>query len=166
LVPTEFGDGTDGSGELGEPRELHALGRLIRDVQQANGWSYADIAKNAERGGRSLSRSRVESIRNDPLTSIGVKAITALAAGLEVPADRVAQAAIESMGYPSPTTGEALSAAEAIEREPGLSATSRRVLLAALAAAQAADGEPTLARDRGRPRRNRHEIADIAADSD
>jgi transcriptional regulator with XRE-family HTH domain len=145
---------------VAEPRELHALGRLIRDVQQANGWSYADIAGNAGRGGRNLSRSRVESIRNDPLTSIGIKAITALAAGLDVPADRVAFAALESMGYPPPAAGDQHSAVEAIERDPELSATARRIVLAALAAAR--DDH----RSAAAPHRSRHDIVDIAADSD
>jgi len=153
---------------LGEQRELHALGRLIRDAQQANGWSYADISKNAGRAGRNLSRSRVESIRNDRLTSIGIKAIEALAAGLDVPADRVAHAALESMGYPPEGPSSTATSAETLLRDPGLSTATRRVLLAALDAAYR-DGEGSAPSARGRGDdgpTSGHHIADIAADSD
>jgi transcriptional regulator with XRE-family HTH domain len=114
--------------------ELTALGRLISDVQAANKWSYADIAENARVAGRRLSKSRVESLRNDRLPSISIKAIEALAAGLRVTPERVAQAALESMGYS--LASEAASAQEAISSDPTLSEPVRRVLLAALAAGQ------------------------------
>jgi transcriptional regulator with XRE-family HTH domain len=114
----------------GEPT---ALGRLISDVQVANKWSYADIAANAGAAGRRLSKSRVESLRNDPLPSISIKAIEALAAGLHVSPDRVASAAIETMGYAIATEGA--SAHSAISSDPSLSEPVRRVLLAALSAA-------------------------------
>lgn len=158
---------------MGEPREFHALGRLIRDAQQANGWSYADISKNAGRAGRNLSRSRVESLRNDRLASIGIKAIEALAAGLDVPADRVAHAALESMGYPAAEPTSQLSSTDALLRDPGLSTSTRKVLLAALDAAytdttSAGVGSraPAVRSRRSSGRTPGHEIADIAADSD
>ena len=110
-----------------------ALGRLISEVQAANRWSYADIAENARVAGRRLSKSRVESLRNDRLPSISAKAIESLAAGLRVSPDRVAQAAIESMGYALET--DTVSAHTAIASDPALSEPVRRVLLAAVAAA-------------------------------
>jgi transcriptional regulator with XRE-family HTH domain len=110
-----------------------ALGRLISEVQAANKWSYADIAANARLAGRKLSKSRVESLRNDALPSISIKAIEALAAGLRVSPDRVASAAIEGMGYAVATEG--VSAHSAISSDPSLSEPVRRVLLAAVAAA-------------------------------
>lgn len=113
--------------------DLTALGRLISEIQAANRWSYADIARNATSGGRKLSKSRVESLRNDPLPSISIKAIEALAAGLKVSPNRVAQAAMESMGYAVAT--ESMDAADVLAGDPGLTDPMRRVLLAALDAA-------------------------------
>jgi hypothetical protein len=76
-------------------------------------------------------------LRNDRLPSISVKAIESLAAGLRVSPDRVAQAAIESMGYV--LENEAVTTHSAIASDPRLSEPVRRVLLAAVAAAH----EPT-----------------------
>lgn len=154
--------------EMSQAKEFHALGRLIREVQQANGWSYADISANARRAGRSLSRSRVESLRNDDLTSIGIKAIESLAAGLSVAADRVAFAAFESMGYPPASRGNG-SPADALDNDPLLSAPLRRVLLSALSAAHAEFDQPSGAADSGgRVRRTRlratNDVEDVAAD--
>jgi transcriptional regulator with XRE-family HTH domain len=118
---------------------LTALGRLIHDVQAANRWSYADIAENARVAGQSLSKSHVESLRNKRLPSISAKAIEALAAGLRVPPSRVAQAAIETMGFE--LDADAVTAHAAIAADPALSEPVRRVLLAALDAAhEPADG--------------------------
>lgn len=152
----------------------HALGRLIREVQQANGWSYADISANALRAGRRLSRSRVESLRNDPLTSIGIKAIEALAAGLAVTPGRVVDAAIESMGYQSTDQDSPPSSAEALRNDPLLSASTRRVLIAALEAAHEEYHQSNPVRDSPsrakRPRRRAgakdNAIEDVAADED
>lgn len=151
------------------PTQPHALGRLIREVQQANGWSYADISANARQAGRSLSRSRVESLRNDPLTSIGIKAIEALAAGLSVAPDRVAAVAVESMGYRPQPADSALSAAEALGNDPLLSAQMRRVLTAALAAAHAefhasAGSAPSTDHSRQTSLTGDSTLEDIAAD--
>jgi transcriptional regulator with XRE-family HTH domain len=135
-------------------RDITALGRLIAEVQAANRWSYADIAENARLAGRRLSKSRVESLRNARLPSISVKAIEALAAGLRVSPDRVAQAAIESMGFALAT--ESASAQSAVASDPGLSEPVRRVLLAALAAAHE---QPA-----GRPALRSVDVQDDAAD--
>ena len=146
----------------------HPLGRLIREVQHANGWSYADISSNARNAGRSLSRSRVESLRNDPLTSIGIKAIEALAAGLSVAPDRVAAAAVESMGYRPEPTDSALTAADALDSDPQLSAAMRRVLIAALEAAHqefhSIGGTTKPASRKSQPRSSDNNLEDIAAD--
>jgi hypothetical protein len=123
-------------------RDVTPLGRLISEVQAANRWSYADIADNAQTAGRRLSKSRVESLRNARLPSISVKAIESLAAGLRVSPDRVAQAAIESMGFALAT--EAGTAQSAIASDPALSEPVRRVLLAALAAAHDQEERPSL----------------------
>src|SRR3954451_23175587 len=132
-------------------RDVTPIGRLISEVQAANRWSYADIADNAQSAGRRLSKSRVESLRNAALPSISVKAIEALAAGLRVSPERVAQAAIESMGF-ALEAGSA-SAEAAIASDPALSEPVRRVLLAALAAGheQAGGGRGPRAPGRQQP---------------
>jgi hypothetical protein len=140
-----------------------ALGRLISEVQAANKWSYADIAENARAAGRRLSKSRVESLRNARLPSISINAIESLAAGLHVNPDRVAQAAIESMGYALAT--EAVTAQSAIAGDPVLSEPVRRVLLAALAAAHEQSGDrPALSAAEGPVRLQRKAADDEAMD--
>jgi hypothetical protein len=114
---------------------------LIGEVQAANRWSYADIAANAQNAGRQLSKSHVESLRNGRLPSISVKAIESLAAGLQVSPARVAQAAIETMGYRVGSDADSPSAQSAIASDPRLSEPVRRVLLAALAAAYEQPGK-------------------------
>lgn len=137
-----------------------ALGRLISEVQAANKWSYADIADNAKEAGRRLSKSRVESLRNARLPSISVNAIESLAAGLRVSPDRVAQAAIESMGF---AVAEGATTAEsAIASDPALSEPVRRVLLAALAAAHEQAAERGVLSSAPSPTR----IQERAADDD
>jgi hypothetical protein len=133
-----------------DPPGLTALGRLINEVQTANRWSYADIAANALSSGRKLSKSRVESLRNDALPSISVKAIEALAAGLRVAPNRVAQAAMESMGYT--LAAESLDPADVLAGDPALSDPMRRVLVAALEAAHR-EFDAALPAVRGRSRR-------------
>jgi hypothetical protein len=128
------------------------LGRLISEVQAANRWSYADIAANARSAGQDLSKSHVEALRNKRLPSISAKAIEALAAGLRVPPDRVAQAALETMGY-SLSSGGGATAHEAVAADPGLSEPVRRVLLAAIAAAHEEYGSGRSAARRGQVRR-------------
>jgi transcriptional regulator with XRE-family HTH domain len=140
-----------------------ALGRLISEVQAANKWSYADIAENARLAGRRLSKSRVESLRNTRLPSISINAIESLAAGLRVSPDRVAQAAIESMGYA--LASEAVTAQSAIASDPALSEPVRRVLLAALAAAhEQAGGRPGVRAAGGSARLQRKAADDEAMD--
>jgi hypothetical protein len=145
-----------------DAQSLTALGRLISEVQSANRWSYADIASNATAAGRKLSKSRVESLRNDPLPSISVKAIEALAAGLRVAPNRVAHAAMESMGYALAT--ESLDAAQALAGDPALSDPMRRVLTAALTAAHRESEAGTPRTRRGR--RSANTFQRTAADDD
>jgi hypothetical protein len=144
-----------------DAQSLTALGRLISEVQSANRWSYADIASNATAAGRKLSKSRVESLRNDPLPSISVKAIEALAAGLRVAPNRVAQAAMESMGYALAT--ESLDATQALAGDPALSDPMRRVLTAALTAAHR-ESESVAPRARRGGRRDADAFQRTAAD--
>lgn len=148
---------------MSEASSRTALGQLIADVQAANRWSYADISANAVAAGRKLSRSRVESLRNDPLPSISTKAIEALAAGLKVSPQQVAQAAMKSLGYDVADSGGTL--AEALAADAALSEPMRRVLLAALDAARAESGSDHAAGSRRARLRDANEVQSHAADS-
>lgn len=113
-----------------------ALGDLIATVCQANGWSYTDVANRANRtlGDQVLSKQNISRLVNEyPLTSITRGAIRALAAGLGVSADRVALAAVQSMGFRPPELD--MSPAEAIQRDASMSADTKGALLAILRAA-------------------------------
>lgn len=148
-------------------RHRHALGALIAGIQEANGWSYTDVAHNASVAGRSLSKSRVEVLRNHPVDSIGGKAIRDLAAGLQVTPQQVALAAFASMGYPvdQPTP----TAAEILASDPDIAEPVRRVLLAALRAAYGASrprGDHHDMRARRRARLDEGAIQSSAADDD
>jgi hypothetical protein len=115
-----------------------------------------------------LSKSRVESLKNDAVSSISVKAIESLAAGLRISPDVVAEAAMVSMGFGHVTRPSA--SADALAGDPTLSEPMRRVLLAALEAAKRETPPRQLVRhaDARRLRRARlvedNATAEVAAD--
>jgi hypothetical protein len=115
------------------------LRELYDSVTKGNKWSQRDVEKRiADRGGQ-LSKSRINQIINaKPLESIAGDVIRTLALGLGISADRVALAAIQSMGFR--VHGDSLSPAEAIARDETLSDDVRRSLLAILAAAEGRRG--------------------------
>ena len=116
--------------------QLNSLGELMESVRIANDWSYGDIARNTEgvAGVKALSRSNVQRLATDyPLASVTREATLSLAVGLHVSPDRVALAAVRAMGF-QPPVGE-VTAAEAVQRDPQLSADTRRAVLAILRAA-------------------------------
>lgn len=125
-----------------DPTKRSALGVLYDDVTAANDWSMRDVARRVtERsgGGLSLSKSRIGQLVNAyPLPSVSGEAIDALALGLGVSRDRVARAAIQSMGFR--IAGDDLTPAEAINRDAHLSDDTRRALLSILRATEGRRG--------------------------
>jgi hypothetical protein len=110
------------------------LRELYDSVTKANGWSSRDVEKRVEARGGKLSKSRIGQIVNAwPLDSITAGAIHSLALGLGVSPERVAIAAVQSMGFRVQVDG--LTPAEAIMRDENLSDDVRRSLLAILSAA-------------------------------
>jgi len=110
-----------------------ALGELVVTVCTANDWSYADVATRANKatGESVLSKQNVGRLVNEyPLKGVTRAAIHALAAGLGISPDRVALAAVQSMGFRPPEVD--ITPAEAIQRDPSLSADTRAALLAIL----------------------------------
>lgn len=112
------------------------LRELFDEVTAANDWSQRDVEDRIAlrfEGERGIGRSRVNQIINAmPLPSIKATAIRAIAAGLGISADRVAIAAVQSMGFR--LASDDPSPAEAIRRDPSLSDETRRALLLILRA--------------------------------
>lgn len=68
--------------------------------------SYADIAR---RGGKVITRGRVQQLAKDPIKRLpDPQTIDALAIGLGVPSHLVTQCALASAGYPAPELWEAV----------------------------------------------------------
>lgn len=115
------------------------LGQLFDAVTEANGWSMREVEKRITARGDQLSKSRISQMVNaDPLESIAAGPIHALAKGLAISPDRVAMAAVQSMGFR--IAGEDISPAEAISRDETLSEDTRRALLAILRAGEGRRG--------------------------
>lgn len=107
---------------------------LYDEVTRINGWSLRDVER---RGG--ISKSRIgQLIKADPLEGIQAGAIYRLAEGLGVSPDRVALAAIQSMGFRVSSDG--ITPAEAIARDETLSEDTRSALLAILRGARVKRG--------------------------
>lgn len=108
---------------------------LFDSVTRANGWSQREVERRIADRKYQLSKSRINQLINDyPLESISNNAIMAMAIGLGISPDRVALAAVQSMGYR--IGGENLTPAEAIQRDATLSDDTRRALLSILRAAE------------------------------
>lgn len=119
-----------------------ALGKLYDSVTQANGWALREVEtriKVRSDGQLSMSKSRIgQLINSDPLEAVTADNIECLAIGLGVSRDRVARAAIESMGFRLPS--EDLTPAEAISRDITLSEEIRAALLSILRTAEGRRG--------------------------
>lgn len=109
------------------------LGELYDSVTEANGWSQRQVETRAASKGTKLSKSHIGNLINTyPLSSISSDAIRALALGLNISPNRVALAAIQSMGFN--VSGDEITPAEAIARDATLSDDTRNALLAILRA--------------------------------
>lgn len=125
-----------------ERKRTSALGRLYDSVTQANGWALRDVEARIRvrsNGGLSMSKSRIGQLVNaDPLEAVTVDNIECLAVGLNISRDRIARAAIESMGFRLPS--DDLTPAEAINRDITLSEEMRAALLSILRTAEGRRG--------------------------
>ena len=114
-------------------KNVNALGVLVDEICEANGWSRRDLARRAEDRGHELSHQRLSQMcRADPLLGIQAEKIYAIAAALGVSPVRVGVAVLEAMGVP--IADPAVSPAEAIMRDKGLSDDTRQALLSILRA--------------------------------
>lgn len=112
--------------------ELTALGRFINHVVAVNGWSQAQVSKNAEKADFELSQQTVSKYKKS-MPSVNGYRLKALAAGLRQSESRVARAAMESFGI---TMEPGTDPESALLDDADLSAPMKRVLLAALEAAR------------------------------
>lgn len=113
-------------------KQRHALAALIDDVRSANGWSDPDVVTRAASKGHKLSKSNISRIRNNPVVTLNIETVSALADGLGVSKAMIAHAALASMGIVTYSSSE-LTAEEAIRRDPTLGERDKRALLAVLA---------------------------------
>ncbi len=121
--------GDDGKVTAVTPK--HALGRLIADVMQTNGWTLADVSRRASQHGQQLSPQNVSRLRNEPIVSVVGKWVQALAYGLDLPPATIATAAVQSMGFT--IDGPAVvSPEDSIAHDQRLSERDRRLVLAVL----------------------------------
>lgn len=112
-------------------KQTHALAALIDDVRAANGWSDPDVVTRAASKGHKLSKSNISRIRNNPVVTLNIETVSALADGLGVPKAMVANAALASMGIVTYSSAD-LTAEEAIRRDPTLSERDKKMLLTVL----------------------------------
>lgn len=111
------------------------LRELYDSVTSASDWSLRDVEERAKVRGYSLSKSQIRNLANAwPLPSITRTAILGLAHGLGIAPERVAVAAVQSMGFRLAV--DSITPAEAIMRDDTLSEDTRRALLSILRAAQ------------------------------
>lgn len=122
--------------------EQHALGALIDQAKNANGWSDQTIAARAAARGHTISKSNIARIRSEPVTTIVGKQLFALEAGLGIPARQLARAALDSMGVPGYSTTEA-DAEQAISADPTLPDHVRRTLLTIIRTERVSREDPT-----------------------
>jgi hypothetical protein len=112
-------------------KQSHALAALIDEVRSANGWSDPDVVARAASKGHKLSKSNISRIRNNPVVTLNIETVSALADGLGISKAMVAQAALASMGIVTYNSAD-LTTEEAIRRDPSLGEREKRTLLAVL----------------------------------
>ncbi|QOT16511.1 hypothetical protein [Paenarthrobacter sp. YJN-5] len=112
-------------------KQRHALAALIDDVRSANGWSDPDVVARAASKGHKLSKSNISRIRNNPVVTLNIETVSALADGLGVSKAMVAQAALASMGIVTYNSAD-LTTEEAIRRDPTLGEREKQMLLVVL----------------------------------
>lgn len=117
------------------------LGALIERVKNANHWSDQEICDNAGRHGHKLVKQTLSDMRRDRMAFISPRTIRGLADGLGVSVNEVVRAALAQLGLAAYRPDD-WSAEEAVRADASLSADTKRALLAIIAAARFAEGEP------------------------
>lgn len=114
------------------------LGALIDRVKKSNQWSDQDICDNAARRGHKLVKQTLSDMRHDRIAMISPRTIRATADGLAISVNEVVRAALAQLGLAAYRPDD-WSAEEAVRADSGLSAETKRNLLAIIAAARSAE---------------------------
>lgn len=122
-------------------KQKHALAALIDDVRSANGWTDPDISARAESRGHKLSKSNISRIRNNPVVTLNLETVSALADGLGITKVMVANAALASMGIISHNSAD-LRPEDAIRADRSLSERDKMMVLTILHGLREASGDP------------------------
>jgi hypothetical protein len=103
---------------------MHPLGELIESRMRVNDWSLDAVVARAD---NTLGRSNLGRIINDPVISIKGEVIKAIAAGIGVTPQLVANAALRSMGI-EPAVEDQTDTLATVDIDPTLSDANRRQL--------------------------------------
>lgn len=85
-------------GEAKSVNSTQTLADLIKSVQDKNGWSDRDLGRRAEKLDLDITTSNFSRLKNREIVSVKGSLIRKLALVLMVPEQKVAQAALASMG--------------------------------------------------------------------
>lgn len=111
--------------------DMHALGQLIQEAQDRNGWSLRDLQDRAKRRGFAMSHSNFGRLKSEPVTSIKGENLHMLQQVLKVPMGVVATAALDSMGITTRGTWDA-SIEDVVRESTELSEYDQELLTAML----------------------------------
>lgn len=115
------------------------LSDLIDEVERINGdWSDRQVCRQAEAAGHNLTPSDVHKYRKFGMQTLVVDKVVALAAGLHIPAHRVAAAVLCDLGIDMPSND--VTPETAVASDVTLPAHDRRRILGLLAQARADSG--------------------------
>lgn len=104
-----------------------ALATLIDRIEEINDWTDTRVVKQATARGHKLTTSDVSDYRHRGMRTIVPAKIIALAAGLQIPAYRVALAILHDAGIDVPQ--DVRSPEDAIANDDRLSVNTRESLL-------------------------------------
>lgn len=126
--------------------EIHALGALLQEAMDRNGWSLRALSARADARGFKMSHSNFGRLKDEPVTSMKGETIKMLSQVLQVPESRVAAAALASMNIDLPTVEDQRPLLDLVLSSNELSARDQRILLSVISAMRdnesGTDGQP------------------------
>lgn len=114
--------------------EIHALGALLQEAMDRNGWSLRALSARADARGFKMSHSNFGRLKDEPVTSMKGETIKMLSQVLQVPESRVAAAALASMNIDLPTVEDQRPLLDLVLSSNELSARDQRILLSVISA--------------------------------
>lgn len=114
--------------------EIHALGALLQEAMDRNGWSLRALSARADARGFKMSHSNFGRLKDEPVTSMKGETIKMLSQVLQVPESRVAAAALASMNIDLPTVEDQRPLLDLVLSSNELSARDQRILTSVISA--------------------------------